>query len=356
MPDSKLLKIKIGDKEVSYCSSAFVIAEAACNHMCDLLLAKRMIKEAKDNGADAIKFQTYKAERLVCREAATYWNYSGGTKSQFEYYKKLDRFGRREYASLFAYARKLGIIAFSTPFDVDSASMLNELGVPLFKIASCDLLDVRLLRRVARFGKPVILSTGAGTLKEIHGAVDTVFSQGNRNLILMACTLSYPCKDSGAHLNRIAEFRKKFPDVIIGYSDHTLPDANMIIPSLAFALGARVIEKHFTLDRKMTGSGHSFSIEPADLNKMVVNIRLAQTALGESAIKVYDVEEAARKNARRSVVADVKIFKGRSITSAMLGVKRPSGGIAPSEIDKIIGKMAKRDIEKDALIEFKNLY
>lgn len=342
--------IKIENREISENSPTFIIAEAACNHMCDMKLAKKMIKEAKAAGADAIKFQTYKAERLVCQDVQTYWNYSSGGKSQFEYYKRLDKFERKEYKELFDCAEKCGIIAFSTPFDVDSASMLNDLGAPLFKIASCDLIDVRLLRHVAGFGKPLIISTGAGTTEEVKSTVNVIFNSGNRNVILMVCTLSYPAPIQEAHLRRVLTFKKEFPDLIIGYSDHTPPDENMIIPSIAVSLGAKVIEKHFTLDRTKVGSGHSFSIEPKDLKKMVDNIRLTEQILGKDQIKVYGVEELARKNARRSLVADRDIKKGEKITNDMIGIKRPSGGFSPALIDQAIGKTARCNITKDRQI------
>jgi len=347
--------VKINERIISDVSPAFIIAEAACNHICDMGLAKEMIDEAKKAGADAIKFQTYRAERLVCEDARAYWNYSTGAKSQFEYYKKLDRFGRKEYKELFDYASDAGIIAFSTPFDVDSASMLNDLDAPLFKIASCDLVDTRLIRQVAKFGKPIIISTGAGTVEEIKGAVATAFNAGNHDVILMACTLSYPADNQDAHLRRILTFKRDFPELLIGLSDHTRPDENMIIPSIAVALGARVIEKHFTLDRNMTGSGHSFCTEAKDFKKMVQNIRLTEVVLGEEEIKVYKAEEKAFVNARRSLVADREIKKGEKITSDLVGIKRPAGGLCASLIDKIIGKTALRDIKKDERIKLEDI-
>lgn len=346
--------VKIQDREISEKSPVFVIAEAACNHMCRIKTALEMIKQAKVNGADAIKFQTYKAEKLVCRDARSYWNYPG-RKSQFEYYKNLDKFDRKEYKKLFNCAKEYKIIGFSTPFDIDSASMLNDLGMPVFKIASCDLVDIRLLRHVARFGKPLIISTGAGTIGEIKNALNAIFNAGNRHLILMVCTLSYPASNQAAHLRRILTFRKEFPDLIIGYSDHTPPDENMVIPSIAVSLGAKVIEKHFTLNRDASGSGHSFSIEPKDLKKMVENIRLTEQVLGEGQIKVYDDEFMARKNARRSLVANRDIKKGEKITDDMVGIKRPSGGLSPDLIDKVIGRTAKRDIKENEHILLKRL-
>jgi len=346
--------INVAGKKIGEGCPTFVIAEGASNHMCDLSMAKKMISEARQAGADAIKFQAYKAEYLVTRQAESYWKYPGAT-SQFEYYKNLDKFDEKEYGTLFDYARKQGIIAFATPFDIKSASMLNELGVPLFKIASCDLPDVRLLRHVARFKKPVILSTGGSTLDEIRSAVNTLAREGAEDLILMVCTLSYPTENESAHLNRILTFKKEFPELILGVSDHTNPDVNMVIPSLAVAMGAKVIEKHYTLDRSMTGSGHAFSVTPDDLKKMVDNIRITEQVLGSSEISVYPAEEAARESARRSLVAETPIKKGEIIASEMLGIKRPGSGLSASLIHEVIGKRAKQDIQPDQQITLEML-
>jgi len=355
MGKNKTGKIIADGKEISLASRAYIIAEAACNHICDMDIARKMIDEAAKAGSDAIKFQTYKAEKLVCSDSTTYWNHKGGSGSQLDYYKKLDKFGKAEYRDLFSYAKSKGITAFSTPFDVDSAKMLNDIGMPLFKIASCDILDTRLIRTVAGFGKPVIISTGASTIEEIKKTVTAFLNTGNSQLVLMACTLSYPTNNDNAHMARISTFRRMFPDIVIGLSDHTEPDENMVIPSVAVSLGAKVIEKHYTLDRSMTGSGHSFSINPTDLKKMVDNIRLTEKVLGSAEIKIFDVEAPARTKARRSLVAEEDIEKGARITSELIGVKRPGTGLAPDRIDEVIGRTANVNIKKDAQIRLEEL-
>jgi sialic acid synthase SpsE/spore coat polysaccharide biosynthesis protein SpsF (cytidylyltransferase family) len=337
------LAIKIKNKIISKESPVFVIAEGACNHMCDMGIAKRMIDEALAAGADAIKFQTYKAEKLVAKDVSTYWNYSS-VKSQYEYYKKLDKFDKPEYKTLFDYARNKDIIVFSSPFDIGSADMLNDLGMPLFKIASCLITDKRLLQHIARFNKPIILSTGGSELEEIREAVDTIYAEGNYDLIIMACTLSYPTKNKDAHLLRIRKLAELFPEAIVGCSDHTEPDEGMIIPSVAAALGAKVIEKHFTLDRTWTGSGHSFSVDPSLLAKMVQNIRLTEEVLGKETLEVKEAEQKTRESARMSIVAGCNIKKGEIIKEDMLTVRRPGLGISPNSLDEIIGKRAVRDI------------
>jgi len=331
-------------------SPSFIIAEAASNHMCDLNAALKMVDEVKAAGADAIKFQTYKAERLVVPDAASYWKFDQGSVSQFQFYKNLDRFDREEYETIFHYARQQGLIAFSTPFDPMSASMLNDLGVPLFKIASCDLPDVRLLKHVASFGKPVILSTGASNLVEIERAVETITGAGNTDLIIMVCTLSYPAENKDSHLARIRTFKREFSEFIIGISDHTEPDQHMIIPVVSVGAGAKVIEKHFTLDRSMSGSGHSFSMSPSDLKLMVENVRLAEEVLGSSQIRVYEAEEPARERARRCIVADRDISRGDLITNEMIGIKRPGTGLSPALIDQVVGRIARVDIGQDEQI------
>ena len=338
-------EIAVAGKMIGEGHPVFVIAEAACNHMCDIDVAQQMIDGASEAGAGAIKFQTYKAERLVRREAKLYW--AGEETSQIEYYQRLDRFGLAEYERLFAYARARNIIAFSTPFDLESAAMLNDLGMPLFKIASCDLPDTRLLRRVARFGKPLILSTGGSTPEEIGGAVTTILETGNHQLVLMACMLSYPTANEDANLMRIRALKERYPSVIIGLSDHTEPDAHMVIPALGATLGAKIIEKHYTLDRSLTGSGHFFAVTLEDLTKMIANIRLAERVWGEARLAIAPGEEVPRASARRSIVAERLIRRGEVIESSMLGMKRPGDGLPGWQIDQVIGRRAKQDIEAD---------
>lgn len=341
--------VYIGDRGIGESHPIFVVAEAACNHMCDMDLALQMIDKAAQAGADAIKFQTYTAEKLVTRDAVAFW---GKEKiSQLEYYKRLDRFGRAEYDELFSYCRQKNIIGFSSPFDKQNVDMLAELDMPVFKIASCDIPNLDFIQYIANLKKPIMLSTGASTLREIQAAIDTIFNSGNFDLILLACTLSYPTRVADANLRRVMTLKKLYPDLPIGLSDHTEPDPNMIIPSLAVAMGARVIEKHYTLDRTMTGSGHFFAVDPDDLKKMVDNIRLCDAALGDGQIGVAAAEKAAWFSARRSIVANQVIRKGETITESMLGYKRPAKGLSFEQKGEIIGKKAKITIEADTFIE-----
>ena len=349
----KLGMISLGKRTISNNAPVFVIAEAASNHMCNMKLAKQMIDKASEAGVDAIKFQTYKAEKLVTKDATAFW---GNEKiSQVEYYKKLDLFGKIEFEELFKYANEKGILGFSSPFDSESSNMLNELGMPLFKIASCDITNIQHLRQIANYKKPIILSTGASTVEEIDRAIYTIFKEGNFQLILLACTLNYPTPFNQANFRRIQTLKEQYPELTIGISDHTEPDPNMVAPAVAVSLGARVIEKHYTLDRSMTGSGHFFALSPNDLKMMVENIRIAQTILGKGNLGVADGEEKAWKSARRSIVADVFIPKGTIIKSDMLGFKRPAIGISASKIDEIVGKKTTCDLLPDHFLSWNDL-
>ena len=340
--------ITVRGKRIGRDEPTIIIAEAACNHMCDMDLARRMIDVAAEAGVDAIKFQTYKAEKLVTRNAVAFWGEE--QVSQLDYYKRLDRFGKQEYGELFSHAQDKGIIAFSSPFDAESAEMLAELDMPMFKIASCEIPNLTSLKHVASFGKPIILSTGASTLGEIDKAIETIFLQGNFQLMLLACTLSYPTKNSDANLLRIKTLIRRYPGMIIGLSDHTEPDDHMVIPSIGVALGARIIEKHYTLDRSMTGSGHFFAMSPDDLKKMVNNIRLTERLMGSGTLGVTKCEENAWRSARRSIVAETDIKAGEKITREMVGFKRPGDGLAPNMIKDVINKRAKQDLQPDEKI------
>jgi len=341
-------RINIAERELSSESPVFVVAEAACNHMCDIRLARKMIDEAADAGADAIKFQTYKAEKLVTKDAVAFWGKD--TIRQIDYYRRLDRFGMEEYAKLFRYAKKKGLIGFSSAFDFESSDMLNDIGMPVFKIASCEIPNLRFIRHVAGYGKPIMLSTGASKPAEIDRAVETIFGTGNTQLILMACTLSYPTQQQDANFMRLTTLKHRYPGVLLGLSDHTEPEENMVIPSVAVALGARVIEKHYTSDRTMVGSGHFFSVDPAGMRKMVDNIRITERVLGDGVLGVADCERKAFSSARRSIVAEVPIKKGEVIEFEMLGTKRPATGLDASMIDSVVGKKAGCDISREQQI------
>jgi len=337
--------VMIGNRPVGLDHPVFIIAEGACNHMCSVDLARQMIDKAVEAGADSIKFQTYKAEKLVTDQAVAFWG--GETVRQIDYYRRLDRFNREAYAELFDYARGKGIIAFSSPFDSESADMLNELGMEVFKIASCEVPNQQLIRRIAGYGKPVILSTGASQPEEIDRAVELVLETGNTKLILLACTLSYPTTMPDANLKRISSLAERYPGFILGLSDHTEPEDTMAVPSVAIALGARVIEKHYTLDRSMTGSGHFFSMNPHDLKRLVDTSRAAISIMGDGKLGIAASEQKAWNSARRSLVANRLIAKGTTLSAEDIAAKRPGGGWPVEQFDRIVGWTALRDIQPD---------
>jgi N-acetylneuraminate synthase len=331
----------------------FITAEAACNHMCSIELAMAMIDHAAEAGANSIKFQTYKGERIVTKYAPAFWGTE--TMKQTEYYKRLDKFDREDYEFLFEYAYNKGIIPFSTPFGIEDAIMLNEIGMEIFKIPSFEIVNLELLKCVASFQKPIILSTGAATYEEIDKAIEVILGEGNGDLALMACTLSYHTENEDANLKRIQTLKERYPNFMIGMSDHTLPDENMAIPAISVALGARIIEKHYTMSRSMTGSGHYFSLEPSDVTKMVKNIRLFETVLGDGIQGTADNEVRAKEGGRKSIVANTYIKKGTVLTKDMLTYKRPGDGISPDRVGELVGKVVQVDIGDDFQIKWEDI-
>ena len=334
-------------------NKVFIIAEAACNHMCSIDLAKAMIDCAADAGADAIKFQTYKGERTVTKYAPAFWGTE--TMKQTEYYKRLDKFNKEDYEYLFDYANQKNILPFSTPFSIEDAELLNDLGMKIFKIPSFEIVNLELIEHIASFDKPIILSTGAATYKEIDNAIDKIVSKGNAKLALMACTLSYPTKYEDANLLRIQTLKKRYPNFMIGMSDHTLPEEHMAMPTISVALGARIIEKHYTMSRTLTGSGHFFSLEPNDVRKMVENIRLFERSLGDGTQGTAECEQKAKDGGRKSIVAKIDISNGTVIDKKMITFKRPGDGISPDDIEKIVGKKTLKNIKEDSQLNWKDL-
>ncbi|NLX10168.1 MAG: acetylneuraminic acid synthetase [Chloroflexi bacterium] len=345
-------QVHIDGKVIGPGQPTYVIAEAGVNHKGSLEAAHRMIDEARRAGADAIKFQTYKAEKLVTRTAPRYWDDPEASGTQYAIFKRSDAFGEAEYRALYEHARSVGITWLSTPFDLDAVRFLNELGMPAFKVASADLTNYPLLMAVAETDKPVLLSTGASTLPEVHASVDFLRRHGCRELSLLYCVLSYPTADEDAHLRRILTLQAAFPDVPIGFSDHTIPDDCVIVPAAAVALGAHVIEKHFTLDRSLPGDDHYLSVDPTQLATMVRNFRIIEKALGDPHFGVQLKEDAARSYARRSIVSAQFIPMGTRITPEMLIMKRPGTGIPPSEVPRLVGRTATVDIQPDTIINW----
>lgn len=317
--------------------------------------AKLMIKEAKNAGIDAVKFQTYKAEKIASRNSPAYWDLDEEpTTSQFELFKKFDSFGSEEYRELAEYCREVGIMFLSTPFDFEAIDFLDDL-MDVYKISSSDLTNIPFIKAIALKNKPIILSTGASTLKEIKEAVNAIEEVSNVDIGLMHCVLSYPTKDEDANLLMIKDIKEQFEGYDIGYSDHTKPDDKMLILTTAYLYGANIIEKHFTLDKTLTGNDHYHAMDVEDVKTFNENIELINKIKGKKVKQPLVCESSSRKEARRSIVASKDIKKGEKITKDNITFKRPGTGISPSKVDEIIGMNANEDIAEDTLLTYEML-
>ena len=355
--------ITINNRTISETAKPFIIAEAGVNYY-DIAkkeniepidAAKLMIKEAANAGADAIKFQTYKAEKIASKYSPAYWDTKKEpTKSQYELFKKYDKFGEGEYYELAKYAKEKKIVFMSTPFDKEAADFLDAL-MPVFKISSSDITNIPFIKYIAQKSKPIFLSTGASTISEIEEAVNTILNTGNNQICIMHCILEYPTDYVNANLNMIKHLRQVFPDYLIGYSDHTSPDPNMLVLTASVLLGAKVVEKHFTLDKSLPGNDHYHAMDPEDLRKFVMNVNLLEKILGREKKEPIESELPAIIYARRSLVAKCFIPKGAKITPDMITWKRPGTGISPRDLEKVLGMRAVKDIDVDELINWQYL-
>ncbi|MDO4188087.1 MAG: N-acetylneuraminate synthase family protein [Lachnospiraceae bacterium] len=312
--------------------------------------AKLMIKEAKGAGIHAVKFQTYKAGTLAAKASPSYWDLSEeSTTSQYELFQKFDSFGYEEYKELKEYSDEIGIEFLSTAFDFESADYLDEL-MEVYKISSSDLSNLPFIEYQAKKNKPILLSIGASELEEIERAVDTISAQNDKQLTLLHCVLEYPTPLEHANLLKIKALKEQFPELIIGYSDHTKPTESNDIIKTAYNLGAICIEKHFTLDKTLKGNDHYHAMDPDDARRILRDIEVIDMIRGEETLKCLDTEKTARLNARRSIVANVDISEGTVITEDMLTFKRPGTGISPYRISEIVGKKAATNILEDTIL------
>lgn len=328
-----------------------IIAEAGVNHNGDMSMARRLVDVAAEAGADLVKFQTFQASRLVTTDAkkAEYQsNATGGDETQYAMLRKLE-LTREMHLELIEYCRTRGIGFFSTGFDEQSVDMLVELGIDRFKIPSGEITNLPYLRHVGHYGKPVILSTGMADLREIGMALDVLESAGTKRaqITVLHCNTEYPTPMSDVNLRAMLTIRDTF-GVEVGYSDHT---SGIEIAIAAVALGATVIEKHFTLDRSLPGPDHKASLEPKELSAMVSAIRNIEVALGDG-VKCPSPSESKNMGiARKSLVASREIRAGEIFTESNLTIKRPGTGISPMRWDEVLGHKATRDFAKDDLIE-----
>ena len=334
----------------------YIIAEIGVNHGCSLKRAKKLIFLAKKGGAHAAKFQTYKADKLAAKKSKAYWDLKKEpTKSQYELFLKYDKFNKNEYKILFNYCRKIGIDFLSTPFDIDSVDILNPL-VPAFKISSSDITNYPLIKKIAQKKKPILLSTGASSIKEIRNAVSIIKKNGVKKIVIMHCILNYPTKNFDANLKMINSLKDEFPKFIMGYSDHTLPDYNMVNLTTAFVFGAKVIEKHFTMNKKLKGNDHYHSMDYKDLKKLVINLKKIIVSFGKLQKKqMIKSELIAKKNARRSIVVNNDVKKNQIIKENDLICLRPGVGISAVEWNFVVGAKAKRNLKSGNLLQWRDI-
>lgn len=325
---------------------------AKLNGISPMDAAKLMVRQAKDAGVHAVKFQTYKADTLAAKESPSYWDTTEeSTTSQFELFKKFDAFSYNEYKELYEYCKDIEVEFLSTAFDIESADYLYDL-MNVYKISSSDLNNLPFVEYQAKKGKPVLLSIGASNEEEIERTIGVIRKYNNQPIVLLHCVLEYPTPNEHANLNKIVTLRNKYQNIIIGYSDHTKPDENADIIKTAYNLGAVVIEKHFTLDKTLSGNDHYHAMDPEDVKKIIKGIEFIDTIRGSYEIKCLDTELTSRQNARRSLVATCDIKKGDIITKQMITFKRPGIGISPSEIENVISRVATKDINEDTILTY----
>jgi len=347
-------EFRIGDALVGNYLHPYIIAEIGVNHEGSMELAKRLIDEAKEGGAHAAKFQSYKASKIASKHSPAYWDQSKEpTDSQYKLFQKYDSFEPEQYEELANYCQTVGIDFMSTPFDLDAVDFLDPL-MPVFKVASADITNVPLIRKCASMGKPLIMSTGAATLAEIEFALNTAKEAGAKEISLLHCVLNYPTPVENAQLGMITTLARVFPNVVVGYSDHVVPDETISSLEASMLLGASILEKHFTHDKSLPGNDHYHAMNKADLRRFVDKASV-YAKLISSDTKDLAKEGAARLHARRSIVANGAIKKGQVITEENLIAKRPAHGISPIHWDEVVGREASVDIEDDMLISWENL-
>lgn len=330
-----------------------IIAEAGVNHNGSIELAKQLVEEAVEAGVDVIKFQTFKSEKLVSKSVrqAEYQRKNIGEKSDDSQYNMLKRLelSEEDHEILIDYCKQKGIRFFSTAFDLESIDYLHTLNMRLWKIPSGEITNYPYIKKIARYREPVILSTGMCELSDIEAALNVLLEEGvsRKDIIILHCNTEYPTPFEDVNLRAMQEIGNKF-GVKVGYSDHT---RGIEVPIAAVALGATVIEKHFTLDRNMEGPDHKASLEPYELKEMVSAIRNIEKALGSGHKQVSDSERKNIAVARKSIVAARDIKKGELLTEENLAVKRPGIGISPMRWNDVLGTIAKRDFKEEELIQ-----
>ena len=344
------LEVKVGNRLISRKSQVFIIAEAGVNHSGDMQIAKRLIDLAVNAGADAVKFQTFRAENLILKaiEKAPYQKKStkDNSQSQYEMLKTLE-VSEAQNVELQKYCSSKGIVFLTTPFEEESLDSLDQLDLPAYKVASTDLTNLPFLEKIAKKGKPIFLSTGMSYLSEIETALETIYSF-NKDVVLLHCTANYPISDDEVNLNVINSFKKSF-SILLGFSDHT---EGVGASPFAVPMGAKVIEKHFTIDKKMIGPDHKASLSPQELMEFVQTIRRVEKYMGGH-VKMPTLSEiGTRKSLQKCLVASKLIKKGEVFSLDNIVAKRTGGvGISPIYFANIIGKFAKKTFNENEIID-----
>jgi N-acetylneuraminate synthase len=345
--------IAIGDRIVGTGHPCFVIAEAGVNHNGSLDLALKLVDVAAETGADAVKFQTFKAEKLTtatAKQADYQVKNLGKTESQLAMLKRLE-LSDADHHRIIDRCRERGILFMSTPFDEDSADFLDDLGMPVIKIPSGEVTNLPFLRHLAAKGRPMILSTGMSALGEVESAVETLHAAGNSRIVLLQCISNYPADPKDVNLRAMHTMATAFGHPV-GYSDHTL---GIEVSLASVAMGACVVEKHFTLDRSLPGPDHLASSEPDEIRHLVDGIRKIEAALGTGRKAAAAAELSTAAVARRSIVASRTIAAGQTITRDDLMARRPGTGLSPAMMPQIVGLTAREDIPAGELITLKKV-
>ena len=344
--------LRIDDAEITDGGDCWVIAEIGHNHQGSVEKAKELFTEAKATGAHAVKLQKRDNRGLYTREMFNkpYENENSYGSTYGEHREYLE-FGRAEYQELKAFAADIGITFFATAFDLASADFLAELDMPAYKIASADLINTPLLRHVAEIGKPVILSTGGATLDDVRRGVETV-AEINPQIVLLQCTAGYPAEWDELDLRVITTYRECFPTAVVGLSSH---DSGIAMAVAAYVLGARVIEKHFTLNRALKGTDHRFSLEPVGLRKMVRDLRRTRVALGDGMKTMYPSETEPIVKMAKKLVAARSLPAGHTLRLEDVAMKSPGDGLPPYELDRVVGRTLRHPVSTDTALTFELL-
>jgi len=342
----------LGGRHISDDSECFVIAEIGHNHQGSLAQARDLFRAAKDCGVDAVKLQKRSNRTLYTRAMyqSPYDNENSFGLTYGEHREALE-LGWEAYLELQRYAAEIGVAFFATPFDIESADLLAKLDVPAYKIASGDLTNLPLVCHVAAFGKPVIVSTGGASMDDVERTYDAVMAI-NPQLCLMQCTASYPAEPEDMNLRVISTYRERFPDVVVGLSDH---QNGIAMADVAYILGARVIEKHFTLNRAWKGTDHAYSLEPAGMRKLVRDLRRVRVALGTGIKQSLPTEKKPLYKMGKKLVAARELEEGHVLTADDVAIKSPNDGLPPYELSAVLGRALRRPLAEDDSIAFEDL-